>query len=57
MFGVGFGRPAVAVVSLVLVCLPRVRCWFWPSRGCGGFVSLSLFDSRSALILAVPRFR
>ena len=26
----GFGRCAVTVVSLVLVWLVRVRCWFWP---------------------------
>ena len=42
-FGVSFGRPAVAVVSLVLVCVGRVWRWFLPSRGCGGFVSFGLF--------------
>ena len=36
--GVSFGRPAAAVVSLVLVCLVRVRCWFRSFRGCGGIV-------------------
>ena len=33
--------------------LVRVWCWFWSVRGCGGFVSLCLFGSRSVSGLAV----
>ena len=44
VFGVGMGRSAVVVVSLVLVFV-FARRWFWPFRGCGGLVSLS-FSAR-----------
>ena len=30
-----------------------VWCLFWPARGCGGFVSLSLFGSRAVFVLVV----
>ena len=35
-------RSAAAAVSLDIVRLVRARCWFWPPRGCGRFVNLSL---------------
>ena len=44
------------MVSLGLICLVRFRCWLWPSRGGGGFVS-SGFGSRLVLVLVVVRMR
>ena len=41
------------MVSLVLVGLVRVWCWFWSVRGCGGPIGLCLFGSLSASVLAV----
>ena len=30
-------------LALALVCLVRVRRWFWPFRGSGGFVSFGFW--------------
>ena len=40
---IGFGRPVLAAVSLVLVCAGRFWRWFRRPLGWGGFVSLNLF--------------
>ena len=40
------------MVSLVLVGLSRVWCWFWSFRGCGP-IGLCLFGSLSASVLVV----
>ena len=53
----GFLWPSRGCVSLVLVCLVRVRRRFLPSRAWGGFVSLSLRGSRLVLVSAAPRVR
>ena len=53
-FDVVLGRPAVAAVSLILVCLVRVGC----GRSAVADVSLvSVFGSRSVLFLVVVRKR
>ena len=41
------------MVSLVLVGLACVWCWFWSVRGCGGPIGLRLFGSASVLVVAV----
>ena len=46
-------RPAGAAVSFYLVRVGRFWYLLQRSRGCGGFVSLRLFCSRTALVAAV----
>ena len=46
--------PLDAAVSLILVGLVGGWCWFALHLGCGGFVCLSRFGPRSALVLVGP---
>ena len=45
----------VSGIPAAVVLRGRDRCWFWPPRGLGGFVSLSLLALRLVLVLSAPR--